>query len=214
MEKEVRILIVDDHYFVRAGIKQVLSLHFPKAFFGETDNGQSALQAANSGKWNAIILDLNLPGRGGLDALKELKASYPNLPVIILSMHAEDPHVIRAVRLGACAYIVKDNVGTELVKATEAALRGERYLTGALSEKLANYLQESRPAIPHEGLSEREFQVLLHIGAGKTVKEIAYILSLSVKTISTYRSRILEKMSLKNNSEVMRYAVKHGLINL
>jgi len=214
MGKAIRVLIADDHFFVRQGLKQVLSHNYPKIEFGEAEDGQAALQAIWDGKWDVLLLDISMPGRGGLDTLKEVKQSQPGLPVIILSMHPEDQFAIRALKLGASAYIRKDSAGTELVKAVECALRGSRYITAVVAEKLALNLQEDRKDVPHEALSDREYQVMCLIAAGKTVKEVGAVLSLSVKTVSTYRSRILEKTGLKNNSQIMRYAVSHGLIDL
>lgn len=214
MAKGVRVLISDDHFFVRQGLKQVLAHHYPKMEFGEAEDGQSALQKIWSEHWDLLLLDISMPGRGGLDTLKEVKSTKSALPVIILSMHPEDQFAIRALKLGASAYIRKDSAGTELVKAVECALRGSRYITPVVAEKLALHLQDDRKDTPHEALSDREFQVMRLIAGGKTVKEVGGILSLSVKTVSTYRSRILEKTGLKNNSQIMRYAVNHGLIDL
>ncbi len=214
MKKTIRILIADDHFFVRQGLKNVLTEHFPKAEFGEAEDGSAALQAVWSKDWDVLLLDISMPGRGGLDALKEVKQAKPSLPVIILSMHPEDQFAIRVLKLGASAYIRKDSAGSELVKGVEYALRGSRYITASLAEKLANHLQEDRTGAPHETLSDREYQVMCLIASGKTVKEVGAHLNLSVKTISTYRTRILEKMGLKNNSEIMRYAVNNGLIDM
>jgi two-component system invasion response regulator UvrY len=208
-----RILIADDHYFVRQGLKTVLLEHFPKVVIGDVEDGQLALKAVWSGSWDVLLLDITMPGRGGLETLKDVKLAKPQMPVIILSMHAEDQFAIRALKAGACSYVRKDNAGTELVKAVEHALRGERYITSALAAKLASHVQDNRVGLPHEDLSDREYQVMCMLGSGKTVKEIGAILSLSVKTISTYRTRILEKLGLKNNAQIMVYAHKHGLID-
>jgi two-component system, NarL family, invasion response regulator UvrY len=214
MKKIIRILIADDHFFVRRGLKQVLSERFTEIEFGEAEDGQAALQAVWSEDWDVLLLDISMPGRGGLDTLKEVKQTKPKLPVIILSMHPEDQFAIRVLKLGACAYIRKDGAGSELVKGVECALQGSRYITPSLAEKLAAHLQENRTGAPHEELSDREYQVLCLLASGKTVKEVGAHLSLSVKTISTYRTRILEKTGLKNNSQIMRYAVNNGLIDM
>jgi two-component system invasion response regulator UvrY len=213
MEKPVRILIVDDHYVVRQGLKMVLREQFPDAVFGEATDGNEGLQRVWDESWDVLLLDISMPGRGGLEALKDIKQAQPKLPVIVLSMHPEDQFAIRVLKLGACAYIRKDSAGHELVKGVTAALRGTRYITSNVAEKLANHLTEA-DGPSHEALSDREYQVMSLIGSGKTVKEIAGDLSLSVKTISTYRSRILEKMSLKNNSQIMRYTVQQGLVDV
>lgn len=214
MPKSVRILIVDDHFVVRQGLKQVLKEHFKQVEFGDAADGQEALQMVWERSWEVVLLDISMPGRGGLDALKDIKQARPELPVIILSMHSEEQFAIRVLKLGACAYIRKDSAGQELVLGVEAALRGARYITPSLAEKLAVHLQQDREGPAHETLSDREYQVMCMLASGKTVKEVAGSLSLSVKTVSTYRSRILEKMSLKNNSQIMRYAVRNGLVDV
>lgn len=214
MAKSVKILIVDDHFIVRQGLKQVLKEHFKQTEFGDATDGREALQMVWQAPWDVVLLDISMPGRGGLDALKDLKQARPELPVIILSMHPEDQFAIRVLKLGACAYIRKDSAGQELVAGVEAALRGARYITPSLAEKLANHLQEDRQGPAHEELSDREYQVMCMIAAGKTVKEVAGGLSLSVKTVSTYRKRVIEKMGLKNNSQIMRYAVRNGLVDV
>lgn len=214
MEKPVRILIADDHYVVRQGLKMVLLEHFPEAVFGEAADGNEGLQKVWDQAWDVMLLDISMPGRGGLEALKDIKQAQPKLPVIVLSMHPEDQFAIRVLKLGACAYIRKDSAGHDLVKGVTAALRGSRYITATIAEKLANHLTQDQDGPAHEALSDREYQVMCLIGSGKTVKEIAGDLSLSVKTISTYRSRILEKMKLKNNSQVMRYTVQQGLVDV
>jgi DNA-binding NarL/FixJ family response regulator len=214
MGKRLSVLIVDDHYFVRQGLKQVLAESFEDIEFGEAEDGQKALEAVWQHPWDVILLDISMPGRGGLDTLKDIKRARATLPIIILSMHPEDQFAIRALKLGASAYIRKDSAGTELVKAVHAALRGAPYITSSLAEKLATHVHQDRNDAPHEGLSDREYQVMCLIASGKTVKEVASSLALSVKTISTYRTRILEKLNLKNNSQIMRYAVRHGLVDL
>jgi len=213
MDKPQRVLIADDHFFVRQGLKSVLVENFPKLVIGDVEDGQSALKAIWSGNWDVLLLDISMPGRGGLETLKDVKQAKPLLPVIILSMHAEDQFAIRSLKAGACAYIRKDNAATELVKAVHHALKGERYITASLAEKLASHVQDDRSGVPHEDLSDREYQVMCLLASGKTVKEVGAILSLSVKTISTYRTRILEKLDLKNNAQIMVYAHKHRLID-
>ncbi len=212
--KPVRILIADDHYVVRQGLKLVLSEHFPNVEIGEAGDGNEALQAVWSQTWDVLLLDISMPGRGGLEALKEIKQAQPKLPVIILSMHPEDQFAIRVLKLGASAYIRKDSAGQELVKGVTAALNGNRYITASIAEKLAIHVTQDQDRPPHESLSDREYQVMSLIANGKTVKEVAAELSLSVKTISTYRSRILEKMNLQNNSQIMRYAVQQSLVDV
>lgn len=214
MHKAQRILIADDHFLVRQGLKKVLVEAFPNAVFGEAEDGQTALRAIWSEIWDVLLLDISMPGRGGLETLKDVRKDKPKLPVVILSIHAEDQFAIRAIKAGAVAYIRKDNAGVELVKAVEHALCGERYITPNLAGKLATHLQDGHSDTPHNELSDREYQVMLLLASGKTVKEVGADLSLSVKTISTYRTRILEKLGLKNNAQIMVYALKHKLTDL
>jgi DNA-binding NarL/FixJ family response regulator len=199
---------------VRQGLKQVLGDAFKDIEFGEAIDGQRALEMVWAEQWDVFLLDISMPGRGGLDTLKDVKRERPSLPVIILSMHPEDQFAIRTLKLGASAYVKKESAGSDLVKAVEAALKGMRYITASLAEKLAAHIHEDRAGNPHEALSDREYQVMCLLASGNTVKEVGASLSLSVKTISTYRTRILEKLKLKNNSQIMRYAVKHGLVDV
>jgi len=207
----IRVLIGDDHYVVRQGLKQILAEHFPAIDFGEASNGNEALELVWHHHWDVALLDISMPGRGGVDALKEVKLARPHLPVIVLSMFPEEQFAIRVLRLGACAYIRKDSAGSELVSAVEAALRGENYITEGVTNLMALHLQEDRSRAPHEKLADREYQVLCLIGSGLTVKEIATTLSLSIRTISTYRTRTLEKMGMKNNAQLTHYVAHHQL---
>lgn len=213
-KKAVRILIADDHFVVRQGLMQIIASQLPDVEFGEASDGNEALQAVWNAPWDVLLLDISMPGRGGLDALKEIKLAQPKLPVIVVSMHSEDQFAIRVLKLGASGYIRKDSAGHELVAAVAAALAGGRYITPHLAEKLAVHLSENQEGLLHEKLSDREYQIMCLIGAGNTVKEIGGELSLSVKTISTYRSRIIEKMNLKNNAQIMRYTLQHGLVDV
>ncbi len=206
-----RILIVDDHYVVRQGLKQVLAERFGDVDFGEASDGNEALQHVWNGDWSVVLLDVAMPGRGGLDTLKEVLRAKPKLPVIIVSMHSEEIFAVRALKLGASSYIRKDCAGVELVAAVEAALRGQQFITPLVALQLARQLKQERGDLPHEVLSDREFQVFCLLGSGVIIKEVADRLSLSAKTISTYRTRILEKMGLKNTSQIIHYVVEHGL---
>jgi two-component system, NarL family, invasion response regulator UvrY len=209
----INVLIIDDHLLVRQGLKSILAEHFAPLTFGDASSAQDALDLATRLPWNLIFLDLCLPGRGGLDLLKELKRCLPKVPILVLSMYPEEQFALRVLKLGAASYIQKNGRPNELLGATESALRGTKYITQSIAQKLAAHLESAQPALPHEALSDREYQVMCLLGFGKTVKEVAAELSLSVKTISTYRSRILEKMKLTNNSQLMRYAVRHELID-
>ena len=206
-----KILIADDHYVVRQGLKQMVAERFPEARFGEASNGNDALELVWKDKWDVLLLDIVMPGRGGLDTMKEVHRSEPKLPVIILSMHSAAQFAVRALKLGAFAYIVKDSAGNELIEAVEAALRGQRYITPVVADLMAREMMEGKKKMAHEGLSDREYQVLCLIGSGRTVKEIGDRFSLSVKTISTYRTRVLEKMGLKNNAQIVHYVVTNNL---
>ena len=209
--KTIRIVVADDHYVVRQGLKQILAERFHAVDFGEASNGNEALELVWREAWDVVLLDINMPGRGGLDALKEIKQARPRLPVIILSMLPEDQFAIRVLKLGACAYIRKDSAGSELVTAVEAAIQGQSYITPGLATKLAQHVQQSHHHLPHEALTDREYQVFCLLGSGLTVKEVADRLSLSIKTISTYRLRGLIKMGLQNNSQITHYVVRHHL---
>ncbi|MBC8165437.1 MAG: response regulator transcription factor [Bryobacteraceae bacterium] len=213
MEPQVRILIVDDHYVVRHGLKTILSEAYPNAVFGEASSAQMALELVWANPWEVVLLDVSMPGRGGLDVLKDFRQNFPKLPVLVISMHPEEQFAVRVLKLGACGYIRKDSAGQELIKGVDAALRGMKYITPSIAITLAVNLERDQEGPIHATLSDREYQVMCLLASGKTVKEVGADLSLSVKTVSTYRSRILEKMSLENNSQIMRYAVRHGLID-
>ena len=206
-----RILVADDHYVVRQGLKQILADKFEDIEFGESCDGNETLHLIWKENWDVLLLDIVMPGRGGLDTLKEVLRSKPALPVIILSMHAESLFAIRALKLGAFAYIRKDSAGHELIDAVCAAFRGQRYITSAVAEELTREIQGNRSDLPHLALSDREYQVFVLLGSGKTVKEVAAKLSLSDRTVSTYRTRSLEKLGMKNNSQITHYVVSHRL---
>ncbi len=208
----VRILVVDDHFVVRQGLKSILLDRYASAYFGDAANEQETLEKAWNEPWDVVLLDINLPGRNGLEVMRELKRTRPKLPVIILSMYPEEQFAIRALKLGAASYIRKDSAGSELVQGVEAVLKGGKYITPTVAQKLASHLEQDSEGAPHEALSDREYQVMCLLGSGKTVKEVGSKLSLSVKTISTYRTRILEKMSMRHNAELMRYVMENGLI--
>lgn len=212
MPRSLRILIADDHPIVRSGVRQILA-DAGVAEVGEASDPQQALDLARSREWDAIILDLGLPGRGGLDVLKELKADQPKRPILILSVHGEDQYAVRALRAGASGYLTKEAAPDKLIEAVLKITRGGRYVSPALAEQLAATLGDDASRPPHTKLSDREFQVMRLIASGSTVGEIAAMLSLSVKTVSGYRARILEKTGLKNNAELMRYALQHGLVD-
>jgi two-component system, NarL family, invasion response regulator UvrY len=196
---------------VRHGLKQILADEFKKAAFGEARNAQEALDLVWKEDWDVVVLDITMPGRSGLEVLREIKKSRPKLPVLVLSMHPENQFAVRVLKRGASGYMTKESAPEELV-AVKKVLAGGRYVSTSLAEKLATYLSSDTHKPPQELLSDREFQVLRLIASGKIVSEIAKELSLSVKTISTYRTRILEKMGLRNNAELMHYAMQHQLV--
>ena len=178
---------------------------------GEAREPKEALDLSRMRDWDLVILDLSLPGRGGLELLSDLKADRPKRPVLILSMHDEDHYALRALRAGASGYLTKDAAGDSLVSAIERVVKGGRYVSAAFAEKLAETVAVEATPTPHAALSDREFEVLCQIGSGKTVSEIGELLPLSVKTISSYRARILEKTGLKNNASMMKYTIDNGL---
>jgi two-component system invasion response regulator UvrY len=206
------ILIVDDHPVVRKGLKQILEAEFDPANIGEAEDSRQALELVRSQPWDVVILDISIPPRSGLDILGEIKAERPKLPVLILSIHPEDQYAVRALRAGASGYLTKECAPKELVNAVGMILKGGKYISSSLAEKLADRLSPDAQLPLHERLSDREFQVLCLIASGKTTSEIAAELFLSVKTIGTFRARILEKMGMKSNAELARYAIKNGLI--
>ena len=213
MIRPLRILIADDHPIVRSGLRQVLS-EAGAAAVGEAATPQEALDRARREPWDLLILDVRLPGRGGLDVLRELKVELPRLPVLVLSMHSEEQYAVRAFRAGAAGYLTKEAAAERLLDAVNKIAMGGRYVSPELAEQLAATLgPDAPPAAGHEALSDREFEVLRLIASGKTVGEIAEQLALSVKTVSSYRARVLEKTGLRNNAELMRYAIRQRLID-
>ena len=207
----LKILLADDHAIVRRGVSQLLAEAWPDAVFGEAATASQALELVWAEPWNVVILDITMPGRSGIDVIRELKDAQPKMPVLILSMHAEGQFAMRALKSGASGYVTKDTLLEELTHAVEKVLSGGRYLSASLAELLAAELAGA-DRVPHERLSDREFQVLLLLVRGMPLKEIASDLTLSVNTISTYRLRILEKMHLRSNAELVQYSVQHGLI--
>jgi two-component system, NarL family, invasion response regulator UvrY len=209
----IKILIVDDHEVVRDGVKKILEKKSGTPTFGEAGTAQEALTLAREEEWDLAVLDLSLGGRNGLEVLKELKQIRPRLPVLILSMHSEEQYARRAFRAGAAGYVTKGSSRVELALAVDKVIKGGKYVTPALAEKLVLSLDRDSRLSRHETLSDREFEVMCLIASGKTVGEIAELLSLSNKTISTYRARILEKMEMKTNAELTYYAIHNNLVD-
>jgi two-component system invasion response regulator UvrY len=207
----LRVMLVDDHPIVRRGLRDILADAFAGAIIHEVGSGRDAIASLHSHSWSVMVLDLSLPDASGLDVLKRVRELRPRLPVLILSVHAADQFARRAIAAGASGYLTKDAADSELVTAVSKLARGGKYFGTDVLERVALGLHPDREDRPHERLSDREYQVLRMIGGGKTVSEIATELSLSVKTVSTYRARILEKMKMRTNAELTHYAVRHGL---
>ena len=209
----IRVLVADDHAIVRQGLKLILSEEFDRLILGEAQNGKELIEQIEKDDWQVVVLDITMPGKSGLDLLKEIKRLRPRLPVLILTMHSEDQFALRAFRAGAAGYMTKENAPEELVRAIKKVLAGGKYVSAALAETLVSGLEADTLKPAHETLSDREYQVLRMIASGKTVKEIAEELSLSMKTISTYRTRILEKLRMKTNAELTHYATVNKLVH-
>ncbi|MCX8157665.1 MAG: response regulator transcription factor [Verrucomicrobiae bacterium] len=210
----LRMLIADDHSLVRRGLRQILADAFPNAEFGETSTVPETLAALRSHPWDLLVLDINMPGRSGLDVLKEMKSASIKTPTLVISVHSEDQYALRALKAGAAGYLSKDTAPEQFLLAVERILGGRTFISPALAEKLADEMRGRRQAKSAlERLSDREMEVLRLIGSGRTVKEIAGLLSLSVKTVSTYRVRLLAKLRMKTNAELMRFALEERLVD-
>jgi DNA-binding NarL/FixJ family response regulator len=208
----IRVLIADDHPIVRQGLRQILSEIPDMEVAGVAANAQETLDQVRTGEWDVLVLDITMPDRSGFDILKELKHEQPHLPVLILSIHAEEQLAVRVLKVGASGYLTKENAPGELVKAIRKVMEGGKYISLELAETLAVGLDMVSDRPRYKALSDREFQVMQMMASGKTLAEIAEELSLSAKTVSTYRTRLMEKMKLKTNAEIIRYAIEHGLI--
>ncbi len=208
----LKILIADDHSLIRKGLKQILLEEYPSAFIEEVGDAESVFKKAISSKWDIIICDISMPGRSGLDVVHHVKKNYPKLPVLILSFHPEEQYAIRVLKAGAAGYLSKESATDELVKAVQKILQGRKYISHTVAEKMIDQMDNDGDNKPHEILSNREFHVFRLIAEGKSVSEIAESLSLSVTTVSTYRSRILAKMNMKTNAALTRYALENRLM--
>ena len=208
----IRILIADDHAIVRKGLIQILREEYPTATIGEVEDAEQLIQKAVTEDWDVVICDLSMPGRSGLDALHQLKQVSPKLPVLIMSMHPEDQYALRVLKAGASGYLGKDTIHEDLIRAIQTVRLGKKFITPSIAEKLAEAFNTDTDQLLHETLSDREFDVLKLLASGKSVSEIAEQLSLSVTTVSTYRSRIMKKMDMHSNAELTRYALEKALI--
>ena len=209
----VKILVIDDHEVVRRGVKQILEENFLLVEVGEADSGQKGIAAVRQEPWDLVILDINLPDQSGLEVLDELHGTWPGLPLMVLSLHPEEQYAVRVFRAGAMAYLTKQTAPEELAKAVKQVLSGRRYVTASLGEHLAGSLSQSPAGPVHPALSEREIEVLVLLAQGQSLKNIAQSLILSVKTVSTYRGRLQDKLQLTTTAELIRYAIDHHLVD-
>lgn len=209
--RTIDVLIADDHAIVREGLKQILADTRGLAVTGEASNGNEAIKLARHGG-DVLLLDISLPDRNGIEVLKQIRREAPKVAVLMLSMHREDQYAVRSLRAGAAGYMNKQSAPDELVEAIRQVAGGRKYISPTLAQELANHVGEDREMQSHESLSDREYQTLIMIASGKTVSDIATELSLSVKTISMYRTRLLQKMKLRHNAELTHYAIKNGLV--
>lgn len=209
----MKILIADDHPLFRAGLKEMLLKNAGVELIGEADNGNKTIELARKQGWDLVILDLTMPGKDGLEVLQELRRERPNLPVLVLSAHPEDQLGLRLLKAGAAGYLTKDKAPEVLLTAIEKVVHGGRYISEALAEKVVLELASEKKAPVHETLSDREYQVMRMLAVGKTVKEIGKELCLSVRTVSTYRARLLQKMDIETNAELIRYALQNKLVD-
>ena len=208
----LRILIADDHTVVRKGLKQILLEEFSNALIAEVPDAEELIRKVMAEKWDVVVSDLSMPGRSGLDALQQIKLSFPDMPVLILSIHPEEQYALLALKSVASGYLSKDTAPDELVKAVKKVLLGKKYISQSIAEKLADSISSPSSKQPHENLSDREFDVMKLLANGKSVSDIAEMLSLSVTTVSTYRARVMTKMNLRSNSDLTKYAIEKNLI--
>jgi DNA-binding NarL/FixJ family response regulator len=212
MTDRIHVLIADDHAIVRQGLRQILSETDDLLIAGEADDGAEALQLARQRPWDVFLLDVSMPNRNGIDTLKQLKKEFPRLPVLILSMHPEEHYAVRALKAGAAGYLTKQSAPEQLVTAIRQVAAGKKYVSPAVALQLAEAIADNADKPPHERITDREYQVLVLIATGDTLTQVAEKLNLGVATVSTYRARLLEKMSLKSTAELIRYGIEHGLV--
>jgi two-component system invasion response regulator UvrY len=208
----MRILIADDHSVVRQGLERILLKEFPSAQIEQVEDAESLLKKGMKHEWDIIISDISMPGKSGLEVIQQIKELHPKLPILMLSVHPEEHYAIRALKAGASGYLNKEMAPEELIKAVRSVLLGKRYITPSLAEKLADQLGSNISTLPHENLSDREFEVFKFLAAGKSIQEIAGLLFISSSTVSTYRARILEKMNMRTNVDLTMYAIANKLL--
>lgn len=210
----IKILIADDHAIVREGLKQIVAEESDMKVTGEAANASELFELLDNGRWEIVVLDINMPGKSGLEALKEMKVSNPETPVLILSMFSEDQYGLRAIKAGASGYLKKVSAPTELVLAIRKIVSGGKYINQSLAEKLADNVYVNYNKALHQNLSDREYQIMCFISSGKSAEKIAEELTISIHTVYSYRNRILEKMNLKSNVELTQYAIQNKLIEI
>ena len=210
----IKILIADDHAIVREGLKQIVAEESDMKVTGEAANAGELFELLDNGRWEIVVLDINMPGKSGLEALKEMKVSYPETPVLILSMFSEDQYGLRAIKAGASGYLKKVSAPTELVLAIRKIVSGGKYINQSLAEKLADNVYVNNNKVLHQNLSDREYQIMCFISSGKSAEKIAEELTISIHTVYSYRNRILDKMNLKSNVELTQYAIQNKLIEI
>lgn len=208
----IRILIADDHAVVRRGLEQIISETEDMRVGAQAASGDEAIASVRAERFDVVMLDLNMPGRSGLDVLKQIKIERPQLPVLVLSVHSEEHYAVRVLRAGASGYLNKESAPDMLIEAIRRVVGGRKYVSAEVAEKLLMEMDRDAEGPLHDALSDREFQVMRMLASGNAVSEIAETLTLSVKTVSTYRTRVLEKMNMKSNAELTRYALSHGLV--
>lgn len=212
MTDKIHVLIADDHAIVRQGLKQILSETTDLIIAGEADDGIEAIRLARNIRWDVFLLDVSMPSRNGIDTLKQLRKEFPRQPVLILSMHAEEQYAVRAIKSGAAGYLTKQSAPELLVTAIRQVASGKKFISPTLAEQLAAAISDDGDKLPHERVTDREYQVLVRIALGRTLTQIADELNLSVKTVSEYRKRLLDKMRLDTTAELIRYGLEHGLV--
>ena len=212
MTDKIHVLIADDHAIVRQGLKQILSETTDLVIAGEADDGIEAIRLARNIRWDVFLLDVSMPSRNGIDTLKQLRKEFPRQPVLILSMHAEEQYAVRAIKSGAAGYLTKQSAPELLVTAIRQVASGKKFISPTLAEQLAAAISDDGDKLPHERVTDREYQVLVRIALGRTLTQIADELNLSVKTVSEYRKRLLDKMRLDTTAELIRYGLEHGLV--
>ena len=212
MTDKIHVLIADDHAIVRQGLKQILSETSDLIIAGEADDGIEAVRLARNTRWDVFLLDVSMPSRNGIDTLKQLRKEFPRQPVLILSMHAEEQYAVRAIKSGAAGYLTKQSAPELLVTAIRQVASGKKFISPTLAEQLAAAISDDGDKLPHERVTDREYQVLVRIALGRTLTQIADELNLSVKTVSEYRKRLLDKMRLDTTAELIRYGLEHGLV--